>query len=77
MWPNPQENADLVTFIEEIFNGKLHFLCSVGCGQACSENENIIYFKSTKISFLQFYTQKIQATCFYNNEMLALVTPNL
>ena len=28
MWPNPQETADLVTFAEEIFNGKLHFLCS-------------------------------------------------
>ena len=26
MWPNPQETADLVTFIEEILNGKLHFL---------------------------------------------------
>ena len=24
MWPNPQETADLVTFTEEIFNGKLH-----------------------------------------------------
>ena len=24
-----QETADLVTFTEEIFNGKLHFLCSV------------------------------------------------
>ena len=28
MKPNPQETADLVTFIEEILNGKLHFLCS-------------------------------------------------
>ena len=28
MLPNPQETADLVTFTEEIFNGKLHFLCS-------------------------------------------------
>ena len=28
MWPNPQ-SADLVTFNEEILNGKLHFLCSV------------------------------------------------
>ena len=28
MWPNPQLPADLVTFSEEIFNGKLHFLCS-------------------------------------------------
>ena len=28
MWPNPQETADLVTFTEEILNGKIHFLCS-------------------------------------------------
>ena len=28
MCTNPQETADLVTFIEEILNGKLHFLCS-------------------------------------------------
>ena len=25
MWPNPQFSADLVTFAEEIPNGKLHF----------------------------------------------------
>ena len=28
MWPNSLENADLVTYAEEIFNGKLNFLCS-------------------------------------------------
>ena len=28
MWPDPQSPADLVTFTEEILNGKLHFLCS-------------------------------------------------
>ena len=28
MWPNPQETADLVTFTEEILDGKFHFLCS-------------------------------------------------
>ena len=28
MWPNPQETDDMVTFTEEILNGKLHFLCS-------------------------------------------------
>ena len=27
MLPNPQETADLVTFIEEILNRKLYFLC--------------------------------------------------
>ena len=30
MWPNPQFCADLVTFTEEILNGKLHFLYRVG-----------------------------------------------
>ena len=25
MWPNPEKSADLVTFSEEISNGKLHF----------------------------------------------------
>ena len=29
MRSNPQETADLVTFSEELLNGKLHFLCSV------------------------------------------------
>ena len=28
MRPNSQFPADLVTFTKEIFNGKLHFLCS-------------------------------------------------
>ena len=28
MWPNLQETAGLVTFTEDILNGKLHFLCS-------------------------------------------------
>ena len=31
MWPNPQFPADLVTFTEEILNGKLHLLCSETC----------------------------------------------
>ena len=30
MLPNPQYSADLVTFTEEIFHGKLDFLCSTG-----------------------------------------------
>ena len=32
MWPNPQETADLVTFTEEILNGKLHFLFLIDLG---------------------------------------------
>ena len=30
MCPNPQKTANLVTFTEEILNGKLHFLYRVG-----------------------------------------------
>ena len=26
MWPNPHEIVDLITFTEEVLNGKLHFL---------------------------------------------------
>ena len=29
MWPNTQFPADLVTFTEEILDGKLNFLCNV------------------------------------------------
>ena len=28
MWPNPLETADLITFTEEILNGKFQFLYS-------------------------------------------------
>ena len=30
MWPNPQENADLVTFTEEILKGKFGVVSTVG-----------------------------------------------
>ena len=33
MWLNRQVTTDLVTFAEEIFNEKLHFLCSVNIGK--------------------------------------------
>ena len=34
MWTHPQEAADLITFTEEILNGKLHFLfqCQIDRG---------------------------------------------
>ena len=37
MWPNPLEIADLVTFTEEILNGKLHF-----CGVLLRKVANIL-----------------------------------
>ena len=39
MWPNREETADLVTFTEEILNGKLHFLCN-----ACAMSDNKTLF---------------------------------
>ena len=39
MWPNPEETADLVTFTEEILNGKLNFLCN-----ACAMSDNKTLF---------------------------------
>ena len=40
MLPNPQETADLVTFTEEVFSGKLRLLCS--------EGQNDKYFSNFK-----------------------------
>ena len=48
MWPNPQETADLVTFNDEILNGKLHFLCRV-----CRINPHNIMNKNVSLYFLQ------------------------
>ena len=38
MWPNPEFHADLVTFTEEILNGKHDFLCSVLSKNAPEDN---------------------------------------
>ena len=39
MCPNPRFPADLVTFTEDILNGKFHFLCSASQFQAWFEIE--------------------------------------
>ena len=46
MWPNPQFLADLVTFTEEILNGKLHFLCSA------SSYSRALYFNIPGLIFI-------------------------
>ena len=50
MRPNPQFSADLVTFNEELLNGKLHFLCSehvISCVYTL-----IMYFSQINVLFL-------------------------
>ena len=46
MWPNPQETADLITFTEEILNGKLPFLWCWKIKDDKSHDDFIIYFKA-------------------------------
>ena len=46
MWPNPQETADVVTFTEEILNGKLDFLCNPE-----------IYSEPNRTSEMMFYCE--------------------
>ena len=41
MWPNLQETAYLVTFVEEILKGKFHFLCSVVLRSHESDSQNL------------------------------------
>ena len=43
MWPNPKIPVDLVTFTEEILNGKVQFFCSV-----CNSDENVKWAFSSK-----------------------------
>ena len=52
IWPNPQETADLVTFIEEILNGKLNFLC------------NVCLIKSMVKNLLKFNTTAVKQSSF-------------
>ena len=62
MWLNPHFPADLVTFIEEILNGKLHFLCNF------SHISSILYhdFVSPKVFLVAFnrylFFQKVPYT---------------
>ena len=54
MWPNPQKTTDLVTFTEEILNGKLHFLCSVFSGKVLSKKSVQTTCKKSCISVILY-----------------------
>ena len=57
MRPNPQFPVDLVTFSEEMLNGKLHLLCSV-IQRACLLKWSFF----TKIySFIYLFIEKIRS----------------
>ena len=62
MWPNPQFPTDLVTFTEEIVNGKLHFLCSVNI----FTNRN----KAQQLSQLENMENRVMLLKFKNSDNL-------
>ena len=55
MWSNPQKTANLVTFTEEMLNGKLHFLCSDGIGNTSIPLLRLL----VRQSFMQQFTPGI------------------
>ena len=76
----PQETADMVTFTEEILNGKLHFLCSVSCiciiSQKKGPNENKRFssdFSKSKIGKrIDDLHLKLEATILYTQKYVIL-----
>ena len=56
MWPNLQKTAELVTFTEEIFNGKLHFLCSDSARLIAMEMQLLVERYVIQCFFVLFYS---------------------
>ena len=69
MWPNLQIPADLVTFTEEILNGKVHFLC---CGL---QEKALLHFFVTEVH--QRVTSKNCCTKSPKNWLDCSIWPNL
>ena len=57
MWPNPQF-AGLVTFTEEILDGKLHFLCSEGNNIPSASNVLHAWLSVTRFAVGKFLVNK-------------------
>ena len=58
MWPNPQYPEDLVTFTEEIFNGKLYFLCS---DYSCPSNGWLVFDRPVACLFNKVCNLQLRA----------------
>ena len=72
MRPNPQLPADLVTFNEEILNGKLHFLCS----QCFKFSESVFLHHHVALTLLLFrVSSSNKELLFFSEKNLSQVTP--
>ena len=67
MWPNLQFLADLVTFTEEILNGKFHFLCS----EKCTKRKFNLQPVSRRLGEMIFKKKKIQILLIFKNKQFA------
>ena len=54
MWPNPKETAELITFTEEILNGKIDFLCIVFSSLLIFGLINDIPVNIQEVAFISF-----------------------
>ena len=54
MLPNPQFPEHLVTFIEEILDGKRHFLCSVSLGRVALSNKSLSLAHNVQIYSVKY-----------------------
>ena len=66
MRPNPQKNAELVTFTEEILNGKLHFVYSDGNTTIIgTKNERNDKKVSSELNNKKGFQCQLTRLCFY------------
>ena len=77
MWPNPLETAGLVTFTEEIPNGKLRFLCSEMTSTkvtfwAKTAGSKIFFFyfiNSENVEEFQLVECQFEQNCHFNSRL--------
>ena len=77
MWPNPQFPADLVTFTEEILNGKLHFLCSVKLKLKLTTILNMNFFhKYFSKVFVIFFEKVLRGVLGFQGHVFSITLVN-
>ena len=77
MWPSLQETVDLVTFTEEILNGKLYFMCSNTFKWTDYLTEMSITLKQLPASrFWKVFVKIFQFWCYENTKFLHSASHN-
>ena len=76
MWPNPQETAHLITFTEEILNGKLNFCAVLAFEMEYWEEQKQLFKgvlrKMCSENMQQIYWRTPMPKCDFNKSCFAL-----